>query len=217
LCGSVITDPDEVIGKVFDHAEARDPTHTRTWVVMVDGARHQLDLIRAEAARRHVTIKIVLDIAHVLEKLWAAAWDLHRPGDGAAEDWVATHALALLAGHTDQVAAALNAQAAAFSPRRRGQIDTCIRYLTSNAPFLRYDQALEAGWPIATGVIEGACRHLIGDRLDITGARWSLAGAEAILKLRALISNDDLDPYWRYHLTLEHQRLHGPLSRAVAR
>ncbi len=66
--------------------------------------------------------------------------------------------------------------------------------------------ALEAGWPIATGSVEGACRHLIGDRLDITGARWGLAGAEAVLKLRAVHANDDLDPYLAYHHTREHQR-----------
>ena len=68
--------------------------------------------------------------------------------------------------------------------------------------------ALTAGWPITTGVIEGACRHLIKDRMDITGARWSLPGAEAILKLRTVISNSDFDAYWAYHLTREHQRNH---------
>jgi hypothetical protein len=67
---------------------------------------------------------------------------------------------------------------------------------------------LAAGWPIATGVIEGACRHLIGDRLDITGARWGLPGAEAILKLRAMIANGDFDTYWRFHLAQDHRRVH---------
>jgi hypothetical protein len=69
-------------------------------------------------------------------------------------------------------------------------------------------EVIAAGWPIATGVIEGACRHLIGDRLDITGARWGLDGAEAILTLRAVISNGDFDEYWRFHLAREHQRLY---------
>ena len=64
------------------------------------------------------------------------------------------------------------------------------------------------GWPIATGVIEGACRHLVKDRLAITGARWSLPGAEAVLLLRALITNGDLDTYWTYHIQQEHQRIH---------
>jgi hypothetical protein len=73
---------------------------------------------------------------------------------------------------------------------------------------LHYDHALEAGWPIATGVIEGACRHLIADRLSLSGSRWGLDGAEAVLTLRAVISNGDLEEYWRYYLEREHQRLY---------
>jgi hypothetical protein len=87
-------------------------------------------------------------------------------------------------------------------------------YLTGKNEFLCYDQALAAGWPIATGVIEGACRHLIGDRLDITGARWGLDGAEAILTLRAVISNGDFNDYWGYHLAQEHQRLYPARPKA---
>jgi hypothetical protein len=80
--------------------------------------------------------------------------------------------------------------------------------MTSKKPHLGYDTALAAGWPIATGVIEGACRHLVKDRMDITGARWSLAGAEAILRLRALTANGDFDAYWAFHLRQEHHRVH---------
>jgi hypothetical protein len=210
LCGSVVAGPDQVITAVFHQAEARDPAHARTWVVLVDGARHQLDLLRAQAARHKVRIHIVIDLIHVMEYLWKAAWCLHTADDPAAEDWVATHALAILAGHARHAAATIDAQAAAagLSGDRRAGVNACVRYLTGNATFLHYDQALKAGWPIATGVIEGACRHLIGDRLDITGARWGLAGAEAILKLRALVSTGDFDAYWRYHLQREHRRVH---------
>jgi hypothetical protein len=210
LRGSVIAGPDRVIASVSGHAQARDPMHARTWVVLVDGARHQLDLIRAQAARCRVRIHIVIDLIHVLEYLPKAAWCLHAADDPAAEERVATQALAILAGHARHAAAAIDAQAttAGLTGDRRAGISACIRYLTSNAAFLRYDQALTAGWPIATGVIEGACRHLTGDRLQITGARWGLAGAEAILKLRALVSNGDLDAYWRYHLDREHCRVH---------
>ncbi len=93
--------------------------------------------------------------------------------------------------------------------QRRG-IDTCIGYLQAKQEFLGYDTALARGWPIATGVIEGACRHLIGDRLDISGARWGLAGAEAVLKLRAVNTNGDFDRYWRFHLARENHRVHSP-------
>ncbi|GAT68906.1 hypothetical protein PS9374_04571 [Planomonospora sphaerica] len=210
LCGSVSADLGEVIAKVFDQAEARDPLHARTWVVLVDGVRHQLDLTRAEAARRGVAIHIVIDVIHVLEYLWKAAWCLHAGGDPAAEDWVAAHALSVLAGRVEDAAAALDAQstAAGLARERRGGVDAAVGYLRGNAAFLRYDQALAAGWPIATGVIEGACRHLVKDRLDITGARWGLAGAEAVLTLRAVIANGDFDAYWRFHRAQEHRRVH---------
>jgi hypothetical protein len=210
LAGSVEHDPAEVIAAAFDQAEARDPARRRTRVVLVDGAEHQLDLIRAEAARRGITIHIVVDLIHVLEYIWKAAWCLHPAGDPAAEDWVAVKALAVLAGDSARVAAEITAEtgAAGLTAGQRNGADTCVRYLTSKQEFLRYDQALAAGWPIATGVIEGACRHLIGDRLDITGARWGLDGAEAILTLRAVISNSDFDEYWRFHLAREHQRLY---------
>jgi hypothetical protein len=210
LAGSVEHDPAEVIAAAFDQAEARDPAHRRTWVVLVDGAEHQLDLIRAEAARRGVTIHIVIDLIHVLEYIWKAAWSLHPAGDPAAEDWVAVKALAVLDGASARVAAEITAEAdaAGLTAGQRNGAGTCVRYLTSKQELLRYDQALAAGWPIATGVIEGACRHLIGDRLDITGARWGLDGAEAVLTLRAVISNGDFDEYWRFHLASEHQRLY---------
>jgi hypothetical protein len=70
-----------------------------------------------------------------------------------------------------------------------------------------------ASWPIATGVIEGACRHLIADRLDIGGARWGLDGDEAVLTLRAAISNGDFEEYCRFHLQREHQRLYPGIKQ----
>jgi hypothetical protein len=206
LTGSVEHDPAEVIAAAFNEAEARDPAHQRTWVVLADGAEHQLGLIRAEAARRGITIHIVIDLIHVLEYIWKAAWSLHSPGDPAAEDWVAVKALTVLAGDSTRAAAEITAETAGLTAAQRTGATACVRYLTGLHDHLRYDQALAAGWPIATGVIEGACRHLIGDRLDITGARWGLDGAEAILTLRALISNGDFDDYWHYHLAQEHHR-----------
>ena len=210
LTGSVATTSQQVISQVFDQADQRDPTHRRPWVVLVDGARHQLDLIRAEAARRKVTIHILVDLIHVLEYIWKAAWCFYQDADPAAEPWVAGHALRILAGEVDTVIAAVQTQAtdAGLTAPQRGGVDACIGYLTAKREFLGYGTALARGWPIATGVIEGACRHLVGDRLDITGARWGLHGAEAVLKLRALWSNGDLDAYWRFHRAQEHRRIH---------
>ncbi len=193
LTGSLTKTAGAVIANAFTRAEARDPTHTRVWVVLVDGARHQLDLIHTEAARRRVEVHIVLDFVHVLERLWTAAWCFHTQADPAVEDWVATAALRILTGHANAVAEAITTQAEALglAPDRREGADVTARYLRNNLEFLHYDTALAAGWPIATGVIEGACRHLVQDRLDIGGARWGLPGAEAVLTLRALIDNAD--------------------------
>lgn len=210
LTASITVTASEVITQVFAEAARRDPTHARPWVMLVDGARYQLDAIRAEITRRRIKVPILIDFIHVLEYLWKAAWCLFPQADPAAETWVAEHAITILHGQATNVAAAISDQAtrAGLPPTRRRNLDKCIDYLTSKADYLRYEKALAAGWPIATGIIEGACRHLIKDRMDITGARWNLPGAEAILKLRALTSNGDFDQYWTYHLTREHQRTH---------
>ena len=94
---------------------------------------------------------------------WKAAWCFYQDADPAAEPWVAGHALKILAGEVDAVITALGQQAtdAGLTAQGRHGIDTCIGYLTAKREFLGYGTALKAGWPIATGVIEGACRHLI--------------------------------------------------------
>ena len=90
-------------------------------------------------------------------------------------------------------------------------IRTTLHYLDAKQSWMDYPRALANGWPIATGVIEGACRHLVQDRMGITGARWGLQGAQAILWLRAINASGDHDAYWDYHIQQEHQRNH--LSR----
>jgi hypothetical protein len=121
----------------------------------------------------------------------------------------------VLAGDSARAAAEITAgaDAAGLEGSRRTGADACVRYLGNKHDFLRYGQALAAGWPIATGVIEGACRHLIADRLDIGGARWGLDGAEAVLTLRAVIANGDFEEYWRFHLEQEHQRLYPGVNQ----
>ena len=210
LVASVSLDAAQVIGQVFDEATRRDPDQHRTWVVLVDGNHHQLAGVHAEARARGVNVTIVVDFVHVLEYVWRAAWCFFAEGDPAAETWVRTHALRILQGHSSDVAGAIRRKAtwAGLADAQRRNADACASYLTNKRPYLDYPTALAQGWPIATGVIEGACRHLVKDRMDRTGARWGLAGAEAVLKLRALRSNGDFDAYWGFHLTRERQRVH---------
>jgi hypothetical protein len=98
--------------------------------------------------------------------------------------------------------------ASGLDTEKCAKADRCADYLHNKQPYLDYPTALVHGWPIGTGVIEGACRHLVKDRMDRTGARWGLEGAEAVLKLRALRSNRDLEDYWRFHVTQERRPLH---------
>ncbi|MGH3440500.1 MAG: hypothetical protein ACRDUY_00330 [Nitriliruptorales bacterium] len=119
-------------------------------------------------------------------------------------------AIAILDGDADKVAASIRRRAVrhGLDPPRCKNADRCVACLRNKRAYLDYPTALQRGWPIATGVIEGACRHLVKDRIDITGARWGLQGAEAILKLRALRANGDFDDYWRFHLAQERERVH---------
>jgi hypothetical protein len=211
LHASVTDDAAAVIAAGFAEADRRDPDHTRTWIALVDGNQHQIDRIRAEAKTRKITIPVVVDFIHVIEYIWKAAWCFHPEGDPNAEQWVRAQARQVLAGRAGIVAAAIRRKATyhGLDPGKRKPADTAAAYLLAKKPYLDYPTALERGWPIATGVIEGACRHLVKDRMDVTGARWGLDGAEAILKLRTLISNGDFDRYWTWHLAQEQQRVHN--------
>ena len=121
------------------------------------------------------------------------------------------HLLEILRGKASLVAAGIRRSATlrAMVTAERQAVDDCADYLLNYSPYLQYDKALAEGVPIATGVIEGACRHLVEDRMNLTGARWSLSGAEAVLLLRALRSSHDFDAYWKFHEEQEYKRNHA--------
>lgn len=199
----------DVVETIFAEADRRDPRRERTWIALMDGNNHQLGLVTAGAAERGITITIICDYIHVLEKLWTAAWCFFPEASPDAGPWVRTQSEAVLAGDVPAAAAAVRARAAAaLTPAKRRTAEAAASYLENKAPYLNYPRALAEGWPISSGVIEGTCRHLVKDRMDITGARWGVPTAEAILKLRALRANGDFDAYWQYHLRQERRRNH---------
>lgn len=210
VTASVVDDAACVIARVFDEAERRDPDHAHPWVALVDGNNHQIDRLEAEAGARGIEVTVLVDFIHALEYLWKAAWCFFAEGDPAAEDWVHDKAMEVLSGRARIVAAAVRRKATTWglAESARKNADTCADYLLAKAAYLDYPTALSKGWPIATGVIEGACRYVVKDRMDITGARWGLDGAEAVLKLRALRANDCWDDYWSFHLAQERKRVH---------
>ncbi len=196
---SVEHSSEDVIRDAFKEALQRDPEQKRKWVVVIDGQPSQRKIIERVAKELEVEITIVMDFIHVLEYIWKAAWCFFDKGDEAVEKWVSKYAVKILEGKCSQVAKGLRQSATKRGVEKRHAVDKCADYLLKNKTRLKYDEALKSGFPIASGIIEGACRHLINDRLDVTGARWGLKGAEAILKLRSLKSSGDLDEYWAFH------------------
>lgn len=205
-----------VIREAFDEALRRDPEQKRRWVVLVDGEPKQLRAVKAEARRAGVQVTILADLIHVIEYIWSAARALFGGSNSKAEKWVADRLLALLCGRSGgEVVKTIRWWQARtkLDDAANAAIDKSCAYLAdrTRTRLLRYNEAITEGLPIATGVIEGACRYVVKDRMDRTGARWSLTGAEAVLRLRALRASKDFDEYWKFHL--EQDRLRNHASR----
>jgi hypothetical protein len=205
VSASVTESIEDMIGSAFDEADRRDPERVRQRVFLVDGNKQQITAIEDHARARGVKVPVLIDYIHVSGYIGKAAAALH-PGDpAAAGQWADGQLLRVLHGRARAVAATLASVAAKTraNPRTRHLdltgMDKAVTYLTNNHKHMRYDKALEKGWPIATGMIEGACRFVIEDRFGITGARWSPDGAEVILKIRAVVVNGDLDDYMTYY------------------
>ena len=205
VSASVTESIKDMIASAFDEADRRDPQRTRQRVFLVDGNKQQITAIGACARERGLKVPVLIDYIHVSGYLGKAAAALH-PGDPVtACQWADGQLLRVLHGRAKAVAATLASVAAKTraNPRTRhldlADMDRAVTYLENNRQHMRYDKALEKGWPIATGMIEGACRFVIEDRFGITGARWSPDGAEVILKIRAVVVNGDLDDYMNYY------------------
>jgi hypothetical protein len=167
---------------VVGSARPPRPLHRRRCRAAPGHARRRGRCRAVPAAWAHahgVRIKLIVDFIHVLEYPWKAADDLNIHRDTLTQ-----------------------------TGTRAPGLKRCIDYLTAKQPYLIYRIALTMGWPTATGVIEGACRYLVKDRMAITGARWSLPGAEAVLLLRVVIMNGDFNAYWKFHLQQDRQRTH---------
>jgi len=160
---------------------------------------------------------LILDIMHATEYLWDAANALPGESDPKRTDWLRPKLLYLLEGKTTEVIRSLQAEASAptCTESQRKALERTIGYYRRNQPFMHYNHYLPQGWPIGTGVVEGACGHLVKDRMEKAGMRWTVEGAQAILDLRAVRLNGDWDAYWRFHRQQQHQRLYATPSATL--
>ncbi|MCA1599406.1 MAG: ISKra4 family transposase, partial [Chloroflexi bacterium] len=188
-------------------ARQREGPHIQERVALTDGAEALQKQIETHFPRH----TLVLDIIHATDYLWNAANALLGETHPGRPAWIHTQLEQLLAGETYAVITAL--EAAAQDPARtatqRSALLRTAGYYRRNAPYMRYDAYLARGWPVGTGVVEGACGHLVKDRMEQAGMRWTKAGAQAVLDLRALRLNGQWDAYAAFHRQRQHERLYG--------
>jgi hypothetical protein len=198
---------EDVFRGVVTEVELRDPRVTKMRVAVADGERALQKLIRKLLSG----FVLILDLLHVLEKLWAVGHALYGEGTKEAEDWVREHALMILQGRVSQVVKGIRQSATKRKLRgaRAKVLENVARYLYRNRAYMRYHEYLAQGLPIASGAVEGACKNLVKDRMERSGMRWQIAGAEAMLKLRAVKLSGDFEAYWAFHIQQDQKRLYG--------
>lgn len=158
----------------------------------------------------------ILDLMHAIPRLWDAAHVFHDEGSKEASAFVRERLLRVLKGEVASVVHGMRYQGTVrgLKGANRQRLRRACAFLKANEHRMRYDEYLEAGYPIATGVIEGACRHVIKDRMERAGMRWQVPGAQAMLHLRAISASGDWESFQRFRINNENQRLY-PNKRAL--
>lgn len=200
------------VSKLAQRAALREGPHLRDRVALTDGA----EALQEQMLTHLPSYTLVLDIIHASEYLWDAANTLLGETAPQRLAWVRQHLEQILSGQTPLVIAALEALTEA-PERTSTQVQVLrktIGYYQRNLPYMQYDVYLRRGWPIGTGVVEGACGHVVKDRMEQAGMRWTVDGAQAMLDLRSVRINGDWEAYWQFHRQQQHQRLYGT-SQAV--
>lgn len=202
------------IDAVIERVRKRDPSGKKKIIVLMDGdpALEERMTARLHAAGIADRIEaVILDIMHAMEYLWDAGTALY--GERARErvPWVRKHALEMLKGNMGYVIGGLRITLSKkkLKPAQHTTLKKSITYFENHKHMMSYDQYLAAGYPVATGLIEGTCGSLIKDRADRSGSRWSSIGAQVVLNERAIMKNGDWESFWKYHMKTERERLYG--------
>ena len=191
----------------WPRTQQREGRHIQERVALTDGAEALQKRIETHFPRH----TLVLDIIHATDYLWNAANALLGETHPDRLAWIRTYLEQLLNGDTPAVITALEmaAQDPARTTTQRKALLGTAGYYRRNAPYRHYDVYLARGWPVGTGVVEGACGHLVKDRREQAGMRWTTAGAQVVLDLRALRLNGQWDAYGQFHRQRQHERLYG--------
>ncbi len=198
---------DAALAEAAAREARRDGPHLTHRVALTDGSQ----ALQERVQRPFPTFTLVLDLIHATEYLWKAANALRGETNPRRTAWVKARTLQLVRSQSAWVVADLRHLAATPGRARRARavLTKVAAYLERNAPYMDYAAYLAQGWPIATGVIEGACRHLVKDRCELSGMRWTIDGAEALLHLRCVHENGDWDAYHAFRRRQRHQQLYA--------
>ena len=187
----------------------REGPHLQHRIALTDGA----EALQQHMQHHFASHSLVLDIIHASEYLWDTANALLGETHPERKAWVRARLEQVLTGQTQAVITLLEAEAndPTCTETQRQVVSRTIGYYQRNLSYMRYDEYLAHGWPIGTGVVEGACGHLVKDRMEQSGMRWTQEGAQAMLDLRAVRLNGHWDTYWQFHRAQQHHRLYGSL------
>ncbi len=201
-----VTAKDGLFCHLIGELTARNLGHDRPVICLMDGERALWD---AQAVYFPEAVG-VLDLFHVLERLWAVAHCFHKEGSDESKEFVEERLRDLLQGRVGYVISGLRKRLKGekLSSQRRKVVRSAVEYLENNKAHMRYDEYLAAGYPIGSGVAEGACRHLVKDRMEQTGMRWTMEGAQAMLHVRALYLNDQWEEFLEHRVEQEQTRLY---------
>lgn len=191
---------------ITDKVEKRDGKHIKYRVALTDGAPSLQDKVHDYLP----SFTLVLDIIHASEYIWDAANAYLGEKNPGRIKWVGSQLLKILSGETKDVIKTLEniVENESLSKVREKIIGKTIGYYKRNLPYMRYNKYLKKGWPIGTGVIEGACGHLVKDRMECAGMKWKKEGAQSILDLRAVRLNKDWNKYQLYYQNSQHNKLY---------
>jgi hypothetical protein len=201
-----------VVDEMVAAVHRRDPDARLTLVALTDGER-ALQILVAQK----LNVILILDLLHVMEKVWKAAHVFHPEGTPDAEIYARLMTHRILAGNVGQVVKGLRQTVTqrSLSGSKAKLLLSVAAYFHRNRDRMRYNDYLAQGLPIASGSVEGACKNLIKDRMERSGMRWTQLMAEAVVKLRALYLSGDFDTYWNFHIREDQQRLCPPGRWAV--
>jgi hypothetical protein len=206
--GDAVDGRPAVFGWIAEQIASRHAGSDKPIVCIMDG-EEPLWAMR-DVFQDHVRMIDILDLLHVTPRLWDAATLFHPKGSPAAEDFVRERVTRILHGDVSGVVRGLRWLGTNHGLRgtKRTRLRKICGYLEKNRARMQYDEYLAQGYPIASGVIEGACRNVVKDRMERTGMNWTIPGAEAMLELRCIHLMDQWDAFTELRVTNETQRLY---------